>query len=307
MIILYADAKQRLIDDPDIFKSGEVVCALVSDNYVPSQSDTLNSIRSNGYIISDNVTLNQTQTHLVANNVFFSCSNIIFTNVQVGAQFGSIVLYDDDGLLLAVHDVEGLPAIARGGNIELSISTGRNKLFGINALDEIVEGNSFVITHDLVGGVPQPTNAPYRHGRDIHRVEAAPKKNLTGRRGIYKDLSMFGTANPLTGDISVVADEHAISQSLRTILLTSFGERPFSSMEVAGDLNSWLFETIDYGIMSTIETTVQTKINNYEKRVIIRDVTVKAYPELGRLGVTIQYEIKASNATHTFSLLLDRA
>ena len=43
----------------------------------------------------------------------------------------------------------------------------------------------------------------------------------------FKDLAISFNANPSTDDFGAVKNERAINQSVRNLLLTIFGERPF--------------------------------------------------------------------------------
>ena len=43
----------------------------------------------------------------------------------------------------------------------------------------------------------------------------------------FRDLSIGMKSNPNTEDFSMVKNENAIKQSIRNLVLTGFGERPF--------------------------------------------------------------------------------
>lgn len=313
MIRFYKDALDILLNDPTMFTDRAIYGRLHSRRYVFDELHTLSEL---DYEMSNSVLLfNATVINPPGLRVY-DCENIAFPNVPIDnsplGQIYSVIFYNEDQPLFILSDIEGLPTTSLGGTIEVSVSSGRDKLFSIVTADSsdyglYKSGSHFVTTSKPIGRIEQPVNQPYRSGRDIHPVEALPKKSLTGKRGTYKDLSMFGTANPLTGDISSVIDEHAISQSLRTILLTDSYERPFSSMGVAGNINSWLFENIDYGTMPAIELSIKTAINNYEPRITLQNVSVIAQPERNALNVLIAYRINATNDKHTFSLLLNRS
>ena len=54
----------------------------------------------------------------------------------------------------------------------------------------------------------------------------------------FKDLAVSFNPNPSTGDFGVVKNENAIKQSVRNLVLTMFGERPFQ--EQVGSKVKWL-------------------------------------------------------------------
>ena len=57
----------------------------------------------------------------------------------------------------------------------------------------------------------------------------------------YKDLDIFFTPHPVTGDITVKTDTDAVRRSVRNIILTNKYERPFKP-NFGGSLRDMLFE-----------------------------------------------------------------
>ena len=57
----------------------------------------------------------------------------------------------------------------------------------------------------------------------------------------FKDLAISFEANPNTNDFSAVTNENAIKQSVRNLVLTSFGERPFQP-NIGSRVRGLLFE-----------------------------------------------------------------
>ena len=58
----------------------------------------------------------------------------------------------------------------------------------------------------------------------------------------FKDLAISFNANPSTDDFGAVKNERAITQSVRNLILTIFGERPFQpsiGSRVKGLLLTW--------------------------------------------------------------------
>ena len=57
----------------------------------------------------------------------------------------------------------------------------------------------------------------------------------------FKDLAVSFNANPSTGDFGVVKNENAIKQSVRNLILTMFGERPFQR-DIGSRVKALMFE-----------------------------------------------------------------
>lgn len=307
MIRFYNNTASRLYNDPSIFSSG-IKCRFHSESYEFLSLHSALDITHGSSPLIDII-------NPVINNddgfITFYCDDIEFGGdniIQDGNNLTGLVFYESNGTpLFYLNDIVGLPATALGERVVISISKGRNGLFSINGDYEHMSGSHYATVFKPFTGFDLPTNIKHRSGADIHPVEAQGKKSLTGKRGTYKDLSMFGSAHPITGDIATIIDEHAISQSLRTILLTDTGERPFSSMKIAGNINAWLFETIDFGTIPAIESSIKASINNFEPRIILRNVTASMLPEQNAVKIIIVYDIKATSEKHTFNLLLNRA
>ena len=60
----------------------------------------------------------------------------------------------------------------------------------------------------------------------------------------FKDLAISFNANPSTDDFGAVKNERAITQSVRNLILTIFGERPFQP-SIGSRVKGLLFEPWD--------------------------------------------------------------
>ena len=86
----------------------------------------------------------------------------------------------------------------------------------------------------------------------------------------FKDISLAFTPHPVTGDIGVIRNERAINRSVRNIIETNLGEKPFDP-DFGADIRSQLFELCDYGTASILEDQILTALQNHEPR--IDDIT----------------------------------
>ena len=57
----------------------------------------------------------------------------------------------------------------------------------------------------------------------------------------YKDLDLFFTAHPITGDVATKSDSDAVRRAVRNIVLTNYYERPFKP-SLGGNVRGLLFE-----------------------------------------------------------------
>ena len=106
----------------------------------------------------------------------------------------------------------------------------------------------------------------------------------------FRDLSASFQTNPLSNDLIALKNESAIARSVRNLVLTIQGERPFQPVLGTG-VNNLLFDNMDKLTASAIRSELRTTIENYEPRVEINEIIVEPNPEGNAMDVTLQYFI----------------
>ena len=106
----------------------------------------------------------------------------------------------------------------------------------------------------------------------------------------FKDLSASFQTSPLSSDLIALKNESAIARSVRNLVLTIQGERPFQPVLGTG-VSRLLFENMDKLTASAIRSELRTTIENYEPRVEINEILVTADFERNAFDVTLQYFI----------------
>ena len=106
----------------------------------------------------------------------------------------------------------------------------------------------------------------------------------------FKDISMSFGANPLTNDLIAIKNANAISRSVRNIVMTIPGEKPFNP-DFGSNVRNLLFENMDSITAGLIVDEIRTSIQNYEPRVEL--MTVEAFPDFDNnsYDVNIVYDI----------------
>lgn len=139
----------------------------------------------------------------------------------------------------------------------------------------------------------------------------ASKKTLTGPylgrvSRSFKDLSFNFTTNPITNDIVALKNEEAIKQSVKNLVLTKVGERPFRP-DVGSNTTSYLFELSTDISSNTLIEEIERLINQYEPRVELVRIDVTVEEDLNNFDVVIDYNIIGLPAeTQTLSFILVR-
>ena len=121
----------------------------------------------------------------------------------------------------------------------------------------------------------------------------------------YKDLDMCFKIHPLYSDIVPVIELDALKNSIKNILYTRPGERPFSP-RFGCNLVDYLFEPMDNFTINSIKETIKYAINQYEPRLDLRSVTIVPNTDRNHYEVTIVGYITNVRDQVEISLVLER-
>jgi phage baseplate assembly protein W len=113
---------------------------------------------------------------------------------------------------------------------------------------------------------------------------------VTTRNRKYSDLDLTFAART-TGDVFKKTDAAAVKQSVKTILQTNFGERPFQP-NFGADLRSRLFENFtDEENVFLIEDAITDALALYEPRAELVSVNLTDNSARNYLGVRVEFRI----------------
>ena len=106
----------------------------------------------------------------------------------------------------------------------------------------------------------------------------------------FKDISASFQINPLNRDLIQLKNANAIARSIRNLIMTVPGERPFNPV-LGSQVTNLLFENLDKLTASSIKSEIINTVSNFEPRVRLNEVIVKAQPDNNQFDVQIQYYI----------------
>ena len=112
----------------------------------------------------------------------------------------------------------------------------------------------------------------------------------------FKDISMSFKVSPLTFDLIANKNETAIARSIRNLILTAPGERPFNP-ELGSQVSRLLFDPIDDITTEALREQIENTINNFEPRVRLRQVVVQPNFDANEYDISIRYDIVGIEAT----------
>ena len=106
----------------------------------------------------------------------------------------------------------------------------------------------------------------------------------------FKDINLSFKRHPVTNDLVAVKNEDAIKRSVRNIILTILGEKPFQP-NFGSAINESLFE-LNTGLSEMkVSDEIKQSLLNFEPRIDNIRVTVSIYPDSNELNCTVQYDI----------------
>ena len=121
----------------------------------------------------------------------------------------------------------------------------------------------------------------------------------------FKDISLSFVPHPVTKDLQVLKNENAIRRSVRNIVETIPTERFFNSL-LGSDVRDSLFEFVDFGTASVIQSQIETAIANFEPRIENLVIEVDPITDENTFNVTVIFDIIGQEfPTQEYSFLLE--
>lgn len=121
----------------------------------------------------------------------------------------------------------------------------------------------------------------------------------------YSDIDFNFTKNPVTNDVSIVQDEDAIKLSVRNIILTDAGERPFNPT-LGSSIRGLLFEPLSPITAGAIESRIRNTLSVFEPRIKILRLDVVGDPERNAFNVTLGFRMTGDTRTVLVPITLKR-
>ena len=106
----------------------------------------------------------------------------------------------------------------------------------------------------------------------------------------FKDINLSFKRHPVTNDVVSINDEDAIKRSVKNIIFTILGEKPFQPL-FGSVINESLFELSTALSEMKVSDEITQSLLNYEPRIANTEVTVSLYPDSNEMNVTVQYDI----------------
>ena len=106
----------------------------------------------------------------------------------------------------------------------------------------------------------------------------------------FKDINLSFKRHPVTNDVLTVRDEDAIKRSVKNIIFTILGEKPFEP-DFGSVINDSLFDLNTNLSEIRVSDEIRQSLLNFEPRIENIDITVTVAPDSNELNCTVQYDI----------------
>lgn len=106
----------------------------------------------------------------------------------------------------------------------------------------------------------------------------------------FKDVSASFKINPISDDLIVLNNERAIARSVRNLIMTVPGEKPFNPT-IGSRVTRLLFDPMDEITSNAIRGEIEFTIEAFEPRVKLRKVEVTPNHDEQSYDVKITYTI----------------
>ena len=106
----------------------------------------------------------------------------------------------------------------------------------------------------------------------------------------FKDINLSFKRHPVTNDVVTIRDEDAIKRSVKNIIFTILGEKPFEP-DFGSVMNQSLFDLNTNLSEIRVSDEIKASLDNYEPRIDNIDVSVSILADSNEMNCTVRYDI----------------
>lgn len=140
---------------------------------------------------------------------------------------------------------------------------------------------------------------------DINPNRVGVTAKVMARVKPYTDLDLRFKLHPNFGDVVPLKDIAAIKNSIRSILLTNKGEKPFQP-NFGCNITGYLFEQPDPITLSFLEDEIRDAIAQYEPRVVTTNIKVQDNNDANALFISVSCILVSTQQPIDVELFLER-
>ena len=121
----------------------------------------------------------------------------------------------------------------------------------------------------------------------------------------FSDFLDTFAVSPFGKQLGRVVNEKAVNQSLKNLIMTNLGERPFQPY-IGSQINTLLFQNNSMGLLEDIRYHIQQCVENNEPRVNILEIQVFDGNDPNEIQINIIYNLINNPTAIVLDFLLKR-
>ena len=134
-------------------------------------------------------------------------------------------------------------------------------------------------------------------------------KPITGKEfnksRAFTDIPVGFTKNPFTKDVQPTKNDQAIKQSVKNIVLTTPGEKPFQP-NLGSNVSQMLFEPLDPFLVDSIHSEILNTLQQHEPRIKITSLECVPDYDDNAITVDLEYQIIGLPVIENITFVLQR-
>lgn len=127
----------------------------------------------------------------------------------------------------------------------------------------------------------------------------------TKKQEIFSDLDLGFYAHPSTHAVTRKTNRESVRQSVKSLILTDYYERPFKS-NIGCSIRYYLFELFSPAVKQQMERAIREVITNYEPRADVIAVMVEERTDEHALVVSVAFMIINDPDPVVLDVILER-
>jgi len=127
----------------------------------------------------------------------------------------------------------------------------------------------------------------------------------TKKKEIYSDVDLGFFAHPITGNVSRKVNRDAVRQSVKSLILTDYYDRPFKP-NIGCGIRYYLFELFTPAVKQQMESAIRETVANHEPRADIVSVLVEEKQDMHALVISVAFMILNDPNPVVLDVILER-
>jgi phage baseplate assembly protein W len=125
------------------------------------------------------------------------------------------------------------------------------------------------------------------------------------QKEVYSDIDLAFLSHPVTGKLTRKVNREAVKQSVKSLIMTDFYERPFKPLIGCG-IRQLLFENFHPAIIQEMELAISEVIDNYEPRAELISIDIDARPDANALSISVVFYVINDSEPVVLDVILER-